>query len=175
MLKNIKICLVVLVLVAMTGSVFAASGKAAVQWKPFVGAWFEILYPADFVAKPSLVDQNNPAAFSSAFFTSRNGEVEFYVFSPKFNMAPKDSELNRDLENQVSSTEKNNRGIITKKMTISAKDGSYIRMIEDVTDTSGPNVHVRRVFGIKYKDQNVLDQNKKMFDSFKKSLVEKRD
>ena len=174
-MKRIHICLVLWVLVALTAGICEAAGKAAVQWKTYSGAWFEILYPEDFKVKPSQKDRNNPAAYSSVFFASPDGEVEFYVLSPKYGMEPIDAVWNRNLENKISSSKKNTRGIIFEKITVSAKDGSYIRLIEDYTDTTGTNIHTRRVFAIKYRDQDMFDRFQKLYREFKNSLMEKRD
>lgn len=174
-MKSLRMVLVLTVLLAMTVSSFAASAKSDVQWKSYSGAWFDVLYPADFQVIPSLKDQNNPASYASVIFSPLNREVEFYVFSPKFSMAPTDVELKSDLENLVSKTEKKRKTVITTTTTISAKDGSYVRVVEESIDTGMSNVNVRHAFGIKYQDQRVYEQYKKMFKKFQDSLVKKRE
>jgi len=175
MMKRIHLCLVLCALAVLVSGFGEAAGKPAVQWKTYAGAWFEILYPQDFKVKPSQKDRNNPAAYSSVFFTSPDGQVEFYVLSPKYGMEPVDVAWNRNQENKISSSKKNTRGIIFEKTTVNAKDGSYMRLIEDYTDTTGTNIHTRRVFAIKYRDQDMFDKVHKLYKEFKNSLMEKRD
>ena len=53
------------------------------QTKTFQGAWFEVKYPQDFKAKGSLASETSDG-FDSAIFTSPDGTVSFYVYSPQW-------------------------------------------------------------------------------------------
>jgi hypothetical protein len=172
-MKSGKVGIVLFILVILSLNACDAAGKPGENWKTYVGAWFEVKYPANFTVKPSLPDRNNPAAFSSAFFCSDDGQMEFYVLAPKFNMDPVDLDLIAGKELLIETKEKKGKGLITKLTTIGAKDVSYIRVIEDFYDTSGRNVHTRKVFGMKYRSPKQLNSCKKLFKKFKESLVEK--
>lgn len=139
------------------------------QGKKFKGAWFEIQYPEDFSAEPSLKSTTNVSGHDSAFFVSPSKEVSFYVFSPQWNASPTDILLKEDKETQVSLKKTEKDGEITLDCTIAAKDGSYTRSYVDAENT---NSNTRLVFGITYRDQKVFDQYKDRYAQFKNSLVQ---
>lgn len=164
--------IMILVLAFLTVSVWA-DDKPVSRWETYNGAWFQILYPDEFLVKPSLKDRNMPSAFSSVFFSARNGDIEFYVLAPKYGMEPTDIALDPQQENLVSENKTNNRGLIYKHTVISAKDGSYVRVIENHTDTSGPNSFTRRTFSVKYRNQGVFDEYRATYEMFKNSYMKR--
>lgn len=55
------------------------------QDRTFTEAWFEVKYPSDFTAQGLMVSASGEEnQFDGAFFTSPDGEVEFYIFSPQW-------------------------------------------------------------------------------------------
>ncbi|OGK08821.1 MAG: hypothetical protein A2W80_01575 [Candidatus Riflebacteria bacterium GWC2_50_8] len=148
---------------------FAADEPSDKEWKKFEGAWFEILYPADFRVEPSLKGVTSVEGHDSVFFVSPSDEVAFYVFSPQWSGDPSDILLNQETEKQLTLEDSNKDGKQVRQCTIEAKDGSYCRTYEDVQD---PQINTRRVFGIRYKDQKTLDQYKEQYKRFQDSLAQ---
>ena len=54
------------------------------QTKTYETSWFSAAYPTSFFVKGSLPSTTDEEGFDSALFTSPDGEVEFYVFSPQW-------------------------------------------------------------------------------------------
>jgi hypothetical protein len=138
----------------------ASQGK----WLTFKGAYFEIKYPAGFRVRPSQRSDENP---DSLFFTAPDGSVEFYVFSPIWNGEPKDIEINEATEIYVSQDAQTKGDIKIRRLTIRARDGSYLRSVEDTENT---NTNNRTVFGIKYRDQTAYNRYRQTYLTFKKSI-----
>lgn len=137
------------------------------QDRTFTGAWFEVKYPSDFTAQGSMgggsAEEN---LFDSAFFTSPDGEVEFYIFSPMWGgeptdigLQPNEKETNREVKNTANQT--------VTYWTISAKDGSYVRSYQETRNEMENTVWV---VGIKYKNQKAYERYKKQYIAFKSSL-----
>ena len=157
-----------LVLFLMLASITVSTSPAsAVQgkWQTYRGAYFEIKYPAGFKARGS--QRSDGELYDSAFFAAPDGGVEFYVFSPIWNGEPADIEINESTETYVSQNTQTNRGIKVRRVTIRAKDGSYLRSFEDTENT---NTNNRTVFGIKYRDQTVYSKYRQSYLTFKKSI-----
>lgn len=136
----------------------------------FKGAFFVISYPSDFKVRPSKLNSPNTPdykAVDSAFFTSPDGAVEFYVFSPLWNGTPDDIALSDSTEEALSQKTEEIDGIIIRRATVRAKDFSYYRSIEDIENKK---LNTRRVFGIKYRDQHAYDEYKPKYLEFKNSL-----
>lgn len=160
-MKILAVLLTLLIGISMTASLTVASqGK----WLSYKGAYFEIKYPAGFRVRPSLRSDENP---DSAFFTAPDGSVEFYVYSPIWNGDPRDIEINEAIESYVSQNTQTRNGIKIRRVTIRAKDGSYLRSFEDTENT---NTNNRTVFGIKYRDQNAYNKYRQTYLTFKKSI-----
>jgi hypothetical protein len=134
------------------------------KWLSYKGAYFEIKYPAGFRVRPSQRSDENP---DSAFFTAPDGSVEFYVFSPIWNGDPRDIEINEAIESYVSQDMQEKGGIKIRRVTIRAKDGSYLRSVEDTENT---NTNNRTVFGIKYRNQDAYNKYRQTYLTFKKSI-----
>ncbi|HZE69311.1 MAG TPA: hypothetical protein VE135_07320 [Pyrinomonadaceae bacterium] len=155
-----------LLLLAMA---FPANGHYAAQPKvrKFKGAYFEITYPAGFSPRRSLPSNSFEGEYDSAFFTAADGSIEFYVFSPLWNGKPDDIERDADKEEVVSQTLEQNGAIKTRRVTLKAKDSSYMRSFEDTENTE---TNTRKVFGIKYRDQSAYNKYRQHYLMFKKSL-----
>lgn len=151
---------------------YGADKPSGKEWKKYEGAWFDVLYPADFKAEPSLKSTTNVNGHDSVFFVSPTNEVAFYVFSPQWSGEPSDIMLNKETEKQLSCDVSKKDGKSVSQCSIEANDGSYFRNYEDVQD---PETRTRRVFGIKFKDQKTLDQYKEMYKHFQDSLAQYAD
>ncbi len=142
------------------------AAQAATGFKAFEGAWFEVDYPQDFTARPSLQSDSADGA-DSAFFASPDGTVEFYVHSPQWGGVASDIALDpateRLADEKVVAT-----GPLTKRWsTIAAKDGSYRRSYMTVTDSRGPS---NWTIGRKYASQADLRRFDAEYLTFRESL-----
>jgi len=171
---KISLFIVVVIFALTVGVQFAHSADkpSEEEMKKFEGAWFEVQYPADFRAEPSLKGITSAEGYDSAFFVSHSGEVSFYVFSPQWNGSPSDILLNEETEKQLSREEIEKNGKKGSQYSIEAKDGSYFRIYEDFQDTE---TNTRQVFGIRLKDKASFEQYKKIYESFKNSLIQYAD
>jgi len=150
-------------------SLWPATQKTTGQWQVFKGAWFEIKYPAGFQPRPSQRSSTSETEYDSAFFTSNDGTAEFYVFSPMWNGTPADIEINPQREVIFSQTVSRAWGRVIRRVTIKARDGSYMRSFEDTEDKTN---NTRKVFGIKYRDQATYNRYRQMYLTFKASLTQ---
>jgi len=144
---------------------FASPAWAASGSQTFSGAYFTVKIPGGFKAKPSL--NNGGSSPDSAFFTSPDGKVEFYIYSPIWNGNPTDIQVKSATEEITDQKEEKNGAVIVRRVTIKAKDGSYFRSYEDTEDTEH---NTRRVLGIRYANAEAYAQYKDAYLAFKKSL-----
>jgi hypothetical protein len=140
------------------------------QTKIFNGAWFDIKYPSNFIAKGSLKSTTSDG-FESAIFKSPNNLVEFYIFSPQWNGEATDILL-KTKEKLSSSKSQVNGDVETKWWTITSLDGSYSRSYQQKYNKSQ---NTKWIIGIKYKNGSALEKFKKEYTLFKKSLKQYAD
>ena len=138
------------------------------NWRVYKGAWFEIKYPAAFRVRPSQRSSSGQG-YDSVFFTAPDGSVEFYVFSPQWNGEPNDIELNAKYEVLVSQNTEHKGSLVVRRKTIKARDNSYTRSFEDTEDSA---TNTRKVFGIKYRNQDAYARYRQTYLTFKKSLTQ---
>jgi len=135
-------------------------------YKKYSGAWFDIDYPSSFKAENSQKSETNVNGYDSATFTSPDGKVQFYIFSPQWSGVPENIVLkSSEIQTDSSSTVEN--GLEVKRWTIAAKDGSYVRSYESTSETK---LNINKVFGIKYAFKKDLDKYKDAYLHFKNSL-----
>ncbi|MBM3456214.1 MAG: hypothetical protein FJX80_13910 [Bacteroidetes bacterium] len=140
------------------------------QTKTFSGAWFDINYPSNFIAKGSLKSSTSDG-FESAIFKSPDNLVEFYIFSPQWNGEATDIVLKT--KEKLSSLKSEIKGDIeTKWWTINHSDGSYSRSYQQKYNQSQ---NTKLIIGIKYKNSSALEKYKKEYASFKNSLKQYAD
>jgi hypothetical protein len=154
-------------LLTLASLVTAGVPESTEKWLTFKGAYFEIKYPSGFKARKSLKSNSFEGQYDSAFFTAADGSVEFYVFSPLWNGKPEDIERKVESEDVVSEQVEEKGSIKTRRVTLKAKDNSYLRSFEDAENTETNN---RRVFGIKYRDRTAYDRYRQQYLTFKNSL-----
>ena len=169
---SLLIALVVCVLAFGVQYTYGADKPSDSALKKFEGAWFEVQYPADFRAEPSLKGRTSVEGHDSVFFVSPSGDVSLYVFSPQWNGEPSDVLLSEAAEKQLSVEEVESNGQKGSLFNIEAKDGSYFRIYEDFEDK---DTNTRKVFGIRLKDKASLEQYKEMYEAFKSSLIQYAD
>ena len=140
------------------------------QTKTYNGAWFEINYPSNFIAKGSL-KSTTADGFESAIFKSPDNLVEFYVFSPQWNGDATDILL-KPKEKLSSSKSEINGDVETKWWTITSSDGLYSRSYQQKLNES---LNTKWIIGIKYKYSSALEKYKKEYALFKSSLIQYAD
>lgn len=132
------------------------------------GNWFEIKYPKEFIATPAA------GKTDEAKFSSLDGSIEFFVFSPLWGGDPADylkTGSNEELVNEkTEESGENLQKQITHWETLKAKDGSYYRSFVSIKGQVGTGSDVHKVFGIKYKNNDTYEKYKDAYISFKKSL-----
>ena len=148
-----------------------APQEPPLSYKKYKGAWFEIAYPFSFKAENSQKSSTSINGFDSAVFTSADGSVQFYIFSPQWSGDAKDIALKSNEIKTDSSTEIIN-GLTVKRWTIQAKDSSYFRSYESTSETEG---NINKIFGIKYSSQRELEKYRHAYLHFKNSLQQYAD
>jgi hypothetical protein len=143
------------------------SHRSEQTWRVYKGAWFEVRYPATFKARPSQKSSSADKDYDSVFFIAPDRSVEFYVFSPQWNGKPDDIEIDEQNEVYVTQNTEKKSNITIRRVTIKAKNGSYLRSFEDSENTETNN---RTVFGIKYRDQAAYSRYRQAYLTFKGSL-----
>ena len=145
--------------------------EAALSYKKYKGAWFEVEYPFSFKAENSQKSSTSIEGFDSAVFTSADGSVQFYIFSPQWSGEAKDIALKPN-EIKADSSSQILNGLTVKRWTIQAKDGSYFRSYESTSETESK---INKIFGIKYSSQKELDRYRQAYLHFKNSLQQYAD
>ncbi len=132
----------------------------------FHGAWFDVHYPADFTAKPSLPSATGEG-YDSAEFASPDGSVSFYVFAPQWGGNAADIDLNPERERLVAerSLQKADRKL--RWFTIEARDGGYRRSYMETVAQMGS---VKTIIGIKYRNEEARRRYLKEYLVFRQSL-----
>ena len=182
----------VVLLASVAVSVARTGRHARAGWRAYHGAWFRVEYPRGFRVRPGMASRTAIPGEDSAFFTSPDRTVEFYVYSPQWYGAPSDIMLNPKTEKLVSSRTK----IVPAKpswpgisaddeqpdveilwQTIRAKDGSYTRSY--VNAAFGPGIMDgrmgQRVFGVKYTSHRAYERYRADYLRFKRSLEQYAD
>ena len=135
------------------------------QTKAYQGAWFEVKYPQGFTAHGSIPSETSDG-FDSALFTSPDGLVSFYVYSPQWSGVAKDIALQPN--EKMASTKADNSGAKSLEWwTIVALDQSYTRSYQKTVDMTS---NTMSVIGLRYKNQAAYDRYKKQYIAFKSSL-----
>ena len=151
--------------------------------KLYRGSWFDIKYPASFIAAPTtpinsdgLNDGLSHIETDEATFTSPDKSVEFFVFSPLWSGDPIDYLSIKPTEEVVNEkTVTKGQGYeksITHWVTVKAKDDSYYRSFVSIKNQADTESVVHHVFGIKYKTNEAYEKYKDDYTAFKKSLIQ---
>jgi hypothetical protein len=135
--------------------------------KTFKGAWFDIRYPAEFKAQPSLESSGVPGKFDSAYFSSQDKSVRFYIFSPQWGGLNPDINLNPLTEKLAAEETKKSAGLNQKSYTIVPTKSGYTR---SYVETTNEDATVRWVVGIEYASEAAYKRHRKAYLAFKASL-----
>lgn len=149
----------------------------------YKGSWFDVKYPQTFSAAPNAPTTTyNGQTFvqtDEATFTSPDGSVEFFVYSPQWSGNPKTYLAVLPTEELVNETVQEtpetstSQSARTRWVTIKAKDGSYYRSSVSIQKRLLENSdasELHHVFGIKYRDAAAYETYKAAYASFKQSL-----
>ncbi len=141
------------------------------------GSWFDIVYPQDFAASPLAPTTSYQGLISvttdEARFTSPDGTVEFYVYSPLWSGEPDYLKLAPGETMINEKTAESGSGItarLVRWVTYRADNGSYYRSLISIKDQVGSGSDLHHVFGIKYTDQAAYERYQAAFVTFKESL-----
>ncbi|BAU53263.1 hypothetical protein [Mucilaginibacter gotjawali] len=126
----------------------------------FVGNGFTVTLPSNFIARPSIRSITTKAA-QSFFFTSPDGDAEFYIFLSPWGNVASDIAIDAKTETLVSTNV--GRGGEIVRYDIKAKDNSYERAYLEV-QSQKENIH--HVKGFKYKTQAAYNTYYPMFARF---------
>ena len=165
-MRHLIACLVAVLLAAI-----ALPASAAGEPKPvtFRGAFFEVQAPADFKAQP--LEGAKPREAKGATFTSPDGTMQFYLFSPQWGGDAPGIALDTSRETETSrKTDTGKSSGVEGKFTwttITAKDKSYTRTYQDFLASDGS---IHWVIGMKYRDEAALQKYKAAYGKFKGSL-----
>jgi len=149
----------------------------AASTSKYNGEWFTIDYPTSFTAQPDgPIEKQEEYTYiitDEARFTSPDGKVEFFVYSPLWSGEPKDYiEVadNEELVSDKTTPEEVAPENVHRWVSVKAKDGSYQRAFY-----SKKTMSTHKVFGIKYTDQEAYDKYKAAYTDFKDSLLQYSD
>jgi hypothetical protein len=146
-----------------------SASKASAETSNFRGNYFEIKYPKDFTARP--LDAKIAKEANAATFTSPDGAMSFYIYSPQWGGDAPNIALDASKEVEVSrKADKGKSSGVEGKYTwisIAAIDKSYTRIYQDFM-ANDQSIHW--VIGMKYKSDAVLQQYKTQYAAFKASL-----
>ena len=164
---------VLLVLLAAASLCSTASPRS--DLKTFRGAWFTARYPRDFKPRAGLPGRTTAReGCDSAFFTSPDKAVEFYIYSPQWNGTPTDYLFDPKREVLVASRQVRKRGgsrrdedVRIRWVTVRAKDHGYTR---SWVDTENIDLRTRLVLGIKYRDRASYRKYLAKYRAFKSSI-----
>ncbi len=150
------------------------------DWPTWTGTWFDVKYPPGFTARAGATNCIEVGRCDSAFFTSPDGKVDFYVMSPLWaedaapDLALRSTERLVEERTQEDTSDAERGPKITHWVTITARDGSYTRSWVDIKDENYGG-WVNHTFGIKYKDAASYAGWRDAYLAFKGSLVQYAD
>ena len=176
------------------GTLSGTSTSTTEKTNNYVGAWFRISYPSDFVAQQVGTHVTKDGKTDEATFTSPDGSIQFYIYSPQWSGNPESymralptETIESDTSTSTITSSTNQNGTtytkkVTRYVTFVATDGSYKRALvsvvagivtSPVSEEYASETHT--VFGIKYTDQSTYAKYLDAYLAFKKTLVQYAD
>lgn len=150
-----------------------SSDKQA-KWPEYRGKSFKVSYPAGWKAQP--LEAKTAKESNAATFTSPDGAMQFYVFSPQWDGEPPGIAL--DAAKETETAKKSDRGMSSGVQgtftwtTIAAKDKSYTRTYQSFKAKDEP---IHWVIGMKYANEAALAKHRADYARFKASLEQYAD
>lgn len=144
------------------------------QTATYSGSWFQIEYPDDFTASPTspkeVYGEYEFVQTDEARFTSPDGTVEFFVFSPQWGGDPKDYLIEQANEKTVTQSEDKADSddpfaASHHWVTYEDEEGKYTRSYHSIMTES-----THHVFGVKYTNRKMYERYKASYLAFKQSL-----
>ena len=139
------------------------------EGKIFSGAWFDVLIPADFAGKGSMLSSTGNG-FDSVWFNHPDVDIQLYIYSPQWGGSPMDIENN---ENVVSVSESNtiesDKSITEKNIIFKNKMVGFFQTTESLDSTTHLTV------GYKVKNVPLSNQQENIFNCFKSSVQQYTD
>jgi len=152
--------------------------EASTEFATYNAEWFRIDYPKDFTPSPTFpIATDGDYKYietNEATFTSPDGNMEFFIYSPQWNGAPKDYLIKKENEKIVDVKEESADYSLDSDdplaashhwMTFEDKDGKYIRSYHSIKSEL-----THHVFGIKYTHPTMYTRYRKAYVRFKESL-----
>ena len=143
----------------------------ALAAQDYQGAWFTISYPDGFTAIAGL-QSTTADGHDSARFRDPSGRVEFYVYSPQAGGLGADIASDPAREDQIAVEERSGATGTVRWTTYAAKDGSYLRSVEETRSADGLQ---NKVFAITYRTQADLQAFRDAYKAFKELLKQYQD
>lgn len=138
------------------------------------GSWFDIEYPKEFSAASLSLKESGYVEQNEASFTSPDGSVEFFIFSPMWSGDPANYLIITPNERVISDTSSESGSGYARKIirwvTIESNDGSYYRSFVSIKEQVGTGSDLHHVFGIKYINNDAYNRYRDAYISFKESL-----
>lgn len=130
------------------------------------GAWFKVKVPKGFHALPSVHSLTATENYDSYFYSSPDGKVKFYIYSPQWTGNPNDIVFPN--EKIKVETAENNDGSITRTWTLRPnRQNPFIR-----TFTERKSENSVLITGFYYKDEAAFNEYKDEFEEFNSSVVQ---
>lgn len=158
-------------------------GHTTIGTALYQGFYFDIEYPENFTSKPTTpTTVDNGKIYiqtDEAYFTSPDGTIEFFVYSPLWaknpetylTIAPTEEVINEKTEEIKENERPGQYGDkIIRWVTIKAKDGSYYRSFISTKEQIGTESDLHHVFGIKYQNNESYEKYREVYIAFKESL-----
>jgi trehalose-6-phosphate synthase len=152
-----------------------AKPEAPAQLATYSATWFQIEYPSDFTASPTTPtsvygDDYHFVETEEATFTSPDGTVEFFIFSPQWGGDPIDYLEQKSSEKVIETKEDQSTDdpfftVTHTWKTFEDKQGKYTRAYHSIKTES-----THCVFGVKYTNRKMYERYKAAYMTFKKSL-----
>lgn len=144
------------------------------KWPEYRGKSFKVSYPAGWKAQP--LESKTAKDSDAATFTSPDGAMQLYIFSPQWD--GKAPGIALDPATEIETARKTDRGMSSGVKgtftwhTIAAKDKRYTRTYQSFVAEGEP---IHWVIGMKYKDDATLAKHRADYARFKGSLEQYAD
>jgi hypothetical protein len=152
----------------------AKQSEKQAKWPEYRGRWFKVNYPPGWKAQP--LEAKTAKDSDAATFTSPNGAMQFYIFSPQWGGDAPGIALDpaKEVEHERKSAAGKSSDVAGTFtwIGIEAKDKSYLRNYQSF---KAKDASIHWVVGFKARSDAVLKQYRTDYERFKKSLEQYAD